>query len=331
MLEEPSYEYSHSPPTAHKIVNSTTPTSNSETMRRGFLSSSRPSRQLVWIDQAGPLSHVVGEVVGEVGDYCTVQLVAEVDSDRKRRLQKAVCRKLQPPAPPGALLLFHGCTSQWCLERLLGALSWRAPDGTMCSLQHDVINHILSHLTISRVSADSVVAISSSSIDDSSPERCTLQHALDPSEDNWWISAAGSTPGGVGAEFVTFRLSDDLKPRRIERVRLRIPPMPSGPLSVRDFHLESASAAEGPWRRATSTLMTMDRAELQEWAVWPPIEASHVRVVCTRNAARERLDTVRARFAQRAIVQPQLESDEDFEAAISHVPPSIGFFQISFG
>jgi hypothetical protein len=59
----------------------------------------------------------------------------------------------------------------------------------------------------------------------------------------------------------------------VARVDMRIPPMPSGPLSVRDFHLESAMSAEGPWRHASATFSTLDRPEMQSWAIRPPRDA----------------------------------------------------------
>ena len=81
------------------------------------------------------------------------------------------------------------------------------------------------------------------------------------------------------------------------------PPLPSGPLSVRVFHLEVftgphdlvgetwARAFTNPqmWARASRDFTTRDVGGDQAFAVYPPVEAAFVRVVCTRNAARARL------------------------------------------
>ncbi len=76
------------------------------------------------------------------------------------------------------------------------------------------------------------------------------------------------------------------EPRRVGAVGIKIPPLPQGPLSVRRFHIEYLN--EGfEWKKHRSTFYTLDRAELQSFAILPPIDASRVRVVCTMNAASE--------------------------------------------
>jgi hypothetical protein len=100
---------------------------------------------------------------------------------------------------------------------------------------------------------------------------------LESSADTWWISGPGSMRAGQGCEWLAISLGAE-QPRRIERVELRIPPMPSGPLSVRDFHLETAVSIQGPWTRASHDFVTLDVPDPQSWVVKPPIEATLVRV-----------------------------------------------------
>ena len=73
------------------------------------------------------------------------------------------------------------------------------------------------------------------------------------------------------------------------RVRVwerKIPPLPFGPLSVREFHLEARTHDDPTeWTRVTPDLLTLDQAELQGFAIVPAIDALAVRLVCTRNAA----------------------------------------------
>ena len=138
-------------------------------------------------------------------------------------------------------------------------------------------------------------------------------------------------PLGVGSEWICFDLGPPGMPWRVDRVNMCIPPLPQGPLSARDFHLEeSLVSANGPWTRASRTFTTLDVATEQSWAIAPPIESRFVRVVCTRNAARARCDDDRARLARAGAVDPALETSEDRERALQRVPPSVGFFYVSF-
>mmetsp|Transcript_300 Transcript_300/g.331 ORF Transcript_300/g.331 Transcript_300/m.331 type:complete len:94 (+) Transcript_300:3-284(+) len=74
----------------------------------------------------------------------------------------------------------------------------------------------------------------------------------------------------------------------VDLLRLVIPPLPQGPLSVRKFHLEvsdTSAEMEGPWTVATEELTTLDSQDVQEWSIDPPIESRFVRIVCRENAA----------------------------------------------
>ena len=130
--------------------------------------------------------------------------------------------------------------------------------------------------------------------------------ALTPSRDTWWISGPGTTPRGVGRQWLQFELGTTV--RRISYLGICIPPLPHGPLSVRDFHVLYATekqksvsvdeeAGDSPalpdddvdWQPcpglAGEGLHTLDHEELQEFAFSPPLEATSVRLVCTKNAA----------------------------------------------
>ena len=100
-------------------------------------------------------------------------------------------------------------------------------------------------------------------------------------------------PGGYGAEWiqVDFPGAADhpARPLRVSAVGMRIPPLPSGPLSVRRFFLQarrSAHAGEDTWdTHETWALETLDRPEMQWLSLTPPVESTSVRVVMTMNAA----------------------------------------------
>lgn len=197
-------------------------------------------------------------------------------------------------------------------------------------LQPELIDHVLSFLEVARVDMALVRAVGCSSIDEDNPSRCAMDMALDPSPDNWWISAPGTTEGGVGAEWLAFCLSENGQPRVVERVELKIPPLPHGPLSVRTFHLESSACSDGPWQRASKDYETLDASASQAFQCEPPVEAPFIRIVCTRNAARAAADEQRASMARRGLIDLEAESEEDRQRALHHISGSIGFFSIAF-
>ncbi|CAE7342774.1 unnamed protein product [Symbiodinium natans] len=70
-------------------------------------------------------------------------------------------------------------------------------------------------------------------------------------------------PGGVGREYLDFSFD---AMRRISFVAVKIPPLPYGPLSVRDFHVLAGGSSESPesWVPASPVpLQTLDRADLR--------------------------------------------------------------------
>jgi len=171
------------------------------------------------------------------------------------------------------------------LRRLLKL--WTVEDnvtGFSLHLHPELIDVCLSHLKVPRVEMSGVRAVGCSSIGPCA-DRCAIQNLLNTSTDNWWISGNGKMKAGIGTEWVAFSLGA-AGAFRVERVHLCIPMLPSGPLSVRDFYLESAPSLKGPWERASRDLVTLDSAAQQSFHLEPPIEAEFIRIVCTRNAAR---------------------------------------------
>merc|ERR1712048_421158 len=176
------------------------------------------------------------------------------------------------PTEPSQLGTIH----KWAIDRLLGESGWGLPQA--------VAEQIYSHLSVEWIREQDVIVSGCSSTRGDFP----LQAVLGERQDQWWISGKGSMPGGVGREYLEFSFGQ--KPRRISVVALRIPPLPRGPLSVRDFHLLALRpgydpADENSWIAASpDPLQTLDRADLQEFAIVPPVETTGMRLVCTRNA-----------------------------------------------
>lgn len=72
--------------------------------------------------------------------------------------------------------------------------------------------------------------------------------------------------------------------RRCSTVSMRIPALPSGPLSARSFHLQVKNE-DAVFCRVTDDFITIDTDQMQEFAIVPPLEMHCLRVVCTTNAA----------------------------------------------
>lgn len=214
----------------------------------------------------------VGEVVN--GTLCASSgpvVVRVLSVDATISVDSSTLQPLDPRPVPGAPCMPLQSLGEKWIRRLIAPLM---PDPAL-------VDHVLSFIHIRHVSMEDVQVVAASS---SAPyDQCDPKHTLMPGCDCWWISSPGSAPNGVGCEFISYQLGDTV--RRVSFVRLQIPCLPYGPLSVRIFHLESAEQADGPYTRASPELVTFDTERMQEWALTPPIESRFVRIVCTVNAA----------------------------------------------
>lgn len=216
-----------------------------------------------------------------------------------------------------------GCVSFLMGLRLLtgsaATMTWGFPEG--------IAGIIMSFLQLPRIRPSEVHATGCSSTRGDFP----IGAVLLPNDD-WWISAQGSAPGGRGSQFLEFSFSCtppsrsartgassslhrdvpphdthrggsrdtfaaplsemlssfDPKPRlvvrRVSNVGVRIPPLPHGPLSVRDFHVLVLSKPNEDWRASSPTLRTLNSGEMQRFALVPPVDAIALRLVFTSNA-----------------------------------------------
>ncbi len=147
-------------------------------------------------------------------------------------------------------------------------------------LNDDVAKHVASYLIVPRVIPASVRAVGCSSTDGSHP----LAECLSLNQNTWWISDAESMPGGRGAEYVEFQLSSTLC--RLSRVGIQIPPLPHGPLSVREFVIHAFDA--GVWETISPTWTCENVSAVQHFAFDPPgVDVQFVRVVCLSNQYNE--------------------------------------------
>lgn len=78
-------------------------------------------------------------------------------------------------------------------------------------------------------------------------------------------------------EWVDLATSTDGLPRRIVGVKMKIPPLPYGPLSAKTFDV-CYTGADGKMCYGVLRAETLDRAELQEFALPSGVDATMIRI-----------------------------------------------------
>ena len=95
-------------------------------------------------------------------------------------------------------------------------------------------------------------------------------------------------PGGQGRQYVQYSLTPTLC--RLRRVSMKIPPLPLGPLSVREFHLETFRIEQG-WFKISPNYLVHSREGWQTFELPEGgCDVDEVRVVCTRNQMADYLE-----------------------------------------
>lgn len=162
-------------------------------------------------------------------------------------------------------------------------------------LPEELVARVVSFLRLPRVTHGRVRVVRASTDRGDYPLQCVLENQ----SHKWWISAPGSMPMGKGDEYLEFRLCGDATtpgPRRVSFWGVSIPPMPMGPLSVRNFRLSySTTPSSGTddddnknenerWRLHPQTFrLSKSVRGLQWFEILPPLEAVRVRMVCQQN------------------------------------------------
>lgn len=184
-------------------------------------------------------------------------------------------RRIVRPEPDIEVSVW-GTISKKLILRFFGEFGWGLPDL--------VARKIADHLCLHTMVPSEVLVRGCSSARGDFP----ISAVLNANENEWWISSSGSTPAGRGNEYLEFSFGGF---KRVSFVALKIPPLPVGPLSVRDFHIVALTPGmqasdSNAWVVASpNPLKTLDRGDLQEFALDPPIEAESLRLVCMLNAA----------------------------------------------
>ena len=97
-------------------------------------------------------------------------------------------------------------------------------------------------------------------------------------------------PGGRGDEYVEVRLAKANTMRRIQSVSMSIPPLPVGPLSVREFRVDIANE-RGDWKQLPFRFQVENVSGMQRFPIGN-VDATSVRVVCLSNQISVFLDAM---------------------------------------
>ena len=180
-----------------------------------------------------------------------------------------------------------------------------------CKLPPGLVKRVLSFLTVKCVKPEEVEATNCSSHDGIHP----LPFCLLENETSWWLSSHGTMPGGRGQQWVQFQLSRNL--RRLSSVSLKIPPLPQGPLSVREFCLRAFHLERG-WYPITPVFQLESRSGWQTF-IFEGVDVDEVRLVCFSNQMEEHITSLR----------PNSLGDENIMAQLQRFE-SVGFFCVKF-
>eukprot|EP00522_Entomoneis_paludosa_P011999 CAMPEP_0172442260 /NCGR_PEP_ID=MMETSP1065-20121228/2731_1 /TAXON_ID=265537 /ORGANISM="Amphiprora paludosa, Strain CCMP125" /LENGTH=261 /DNA_ID=CAMNT_0013192061 /DNA_START=28 /DNA_END=813 /DNA_ORIENTATION=+ len=153
------------------------------------------------------------------------------------------------------------------------------------TLPPELCNRVLSFLTVKRVQQKNVCATNSSSHDGVHHLSTTLLE----NECTWWLSRAGSMPDGRGQQWIQYLLNrHNSCLQRLSAVSVKIPPMPQGPLSAREFVLQSFSIDQG-WHAITPIFQISNQAGWQKFTLPEAVDVNEVRLVCLSNQIAEYL------------------------------------------
>ena len=150
-----------------------------------------------------------------------------------------------------------------------------------CEFPSEIGQCICLYLIISQMVFDEVKAIGCSS----SSLQFPLKECLTPNGSTWWISAMPCP------QFVEFEVD---RPSVLKQIGIKIPPLPNGPLSVRQFSLSFMDPFDDKvFIEDDRIFETLDTERLQLFAVDPPIvlhgseeKNPRFRVICKSTAVR---------------------------------------------
>jgi hypothetical protein len=223
----------------------------------------------------------------------------------------------------------------------------RVPQSQRKSLTPELMRRVAGYLTVRPVQQADVRVVGCSSHDGRHP----IESCLTASDSTWWISAPQTMIHGRGREYVEFHLCPPSggeghrreSCRRLASFSLRIPPLPMGPLSVREFELQSrieqfhsggdasskssskASSSSSSFAYRTLPLATPSSVQnvsgWQDFFLEEPADVSVVRIVCLSNQI--------SRFMEEAAANNNSNSGPILPL-VSSPFDQVGFYSIRF-
>jgi hypothetical protein len=169
------------------------------------------------------------------------------------------------------------------LLRVLREIDFDSQGSSSRVLPPELSVRVLEYLVIEPVSATEVQVVGCSSHDGVHP----LKACLSDDDTTWWMAAESSMPLGRGNEHVELLMGPTL--RRVKAIAIKIPPLPQGPLSVREFRLD-APANNGEWKAISSVFTLDNRLGFQRFLLADEMDAKQVRLVCLSNQISTHID-----------------------------------------
>lgn len=172
---------------------------------------------------------------------------------------------------------------------LLGSAAYNelvaALETSKLKFPRDVAVRTASFLVVQPVVGTEISAVACSSTRGDFPLSITL--AEEEESSSWWISAEGTMVNGIGEQWLEYKLTPSAGTilRRCRFVGVSIPPLPQGPLSVRQFRVDSSQDGGKTWMLGGTIYETENETGIQTFRLAQEIDANRVRLVCLTNAA----------------------------------------------
>jgi hypothetical protein len=163
------------------------------------------------------------------------------------------------------------------LRDLIRHIDFAAARSEFKHLPEEICSNVASFLTVQRCVPSDIEAVAASSMD----SLFKLEGCLVDDEESWWLSGEGTMPRGRGEAYVEVRLAKDNSLRRIQSVSMSIPPLPAGPLSVREFRVD-VSSEQGVWVQLPFVFQVENVRGMQRFSIGN-VDARSIRVVCLSN------------------------------------------------
>lgn len=144
----------------------------------------------------------------------------------------------------------------------------------------ELCERVAQYFVVLPINMEHVVATGCSSLelDNNGKPLMPLASCLSGDETTWWLSEEGLD---ARPQYVEFSLTGPgCSFCRLRAVSIKIPPLPQGPLSVRDFLLQAG--VDSDWKSISPLFTAANRTGWQRFVI-PPADVDCVRILCVTN------------------------------------------------